>query len=264
MKRIIAVCAVLVLALAGALQPARADMKEILARGVIRIGTQLDSPPFGLIDAAGKPAGMDVDLGKMIAAALGVKYELVQDTGANRIPYLLTDKVDILISAIGVTPQRATQIMFTNPYADAYIGVFGPAKFKVTGPDDLGSVTIACTQGTTQDIWLTRLAPHAHIVRFQDDATSGAAFMSGQTDLIATLNTVAMALASKAPDRDIGIKFKLRDSPAHIAVRQGDFALLQWLNTYLFYIKVDGELQQLGLKWLGKSQNQNLRELPTF
>ena len=40
--------------------------------------------------------------------------------------------------------------------------------------------------------------------------------------------------------------------------------MLQWLNTYLFYIKVDGELQELGLKWLGKSQNQNLRDLPTF
>lgn len=264
MKRIFVACAVLAFALIASLQPVHADMKDILARGVIRIGTQLDSPPFGFIDTAGAPTGMDIDLGKMIAKALGVKYQLVQDTGANRIPYLLTDKVDILISAIGVTPQRATQIMFTDAYADAYIGVFGPAKFKVTGPNDLGSVKIACTQGTTQDIWLAHLAPHAHIVRFPDDATSGTAFMSGQTELIATLNTVAIALAKKAPDRDIGLKFKLRDSPAHIAVRQGDFALLQWLNTYLFYIKVDGELQELGLKWLGKSQNQNLRDLPTF
>lgn len=264
MKRILVACAALGLAVIAALQPAHADLKEILASGVIRIGSQLDSPPFGLIDASGNPTGMDVDLGKMIAKALGVKYELVQDTGANRIPYLLTKKVDILISAIGVMPQRATQIMYTAPYADAFIGVFGPAKDKVSGPDGLGSLKIACTQGTTQDIWLSRLAPHAHIVHFQDDATSGAAFMSGQTDLIATLNTVAAAFAKKDPSAGIGLKFKLRDSPAHIAVRQGDFALLQWLNTYLFYIKIDGELQQLGLKWLGKTQEENLRSLPSF
>lgn len=264
MKRIVVACIAIVLTAMIALQPAHADLKEILARGVLRVGTQLDAPPFGLIDANGKPAGMDIELGAMIAKALGVKYELVQDTGANRIPYLLTKKVDILISAIGVTPQRATQIMYTDPYADVYIGVFGPAKFKVTDPAQLGSFSIACTQGTTQDIWLTRLAPHAHIVHFQDDATSGSAFMSGQTDLIATLNTVAAAFASKDPARGIDIKFKLRDSPAHIAVRQGDFALLQWLNTYLFYIKIDGELQQLGLTWLGKSQAENLRSLPTF
>ena len=207
---------------------------------------------------------MDIDLGHMIAKALGVKYELVQDTGANRIPYLLTNKVDILISVIGVTPQRATQIMFTDPYADLYIGVFGPAKFNVTDPSQLGSLTIACTQGTTQDIWLTGLAPHAHIVRFQDDATSGTAFMSGQTDLIATASTVAAVFAKREPSLGIGLKFKLRDSPAHIAIRQGEFALLQWLNTYLFYIKIDGELQQLGLKWLGKSQADNLRALPSF
>ena len=262
MKRVFAACAAFVFALFLALPQAHADLKQILAAGVIRIGTQLDSPPFGLIDANGKPAGMDVELGQMIAKALGVKYELVQDTGANRIPYLLTKKVDILISAIGVTPQRALQIMYTAPYADAYIGVFGPAKFKVTDPAQLGSLKIACTQGTTQDIWLTHLAPHAHIVRFQDDATSGTAFMSGQTDLIATLNTVADAFAAKAPSLGIGLKFKLRDAPAHIAVRQGDFELLQWLNTYLFYIKIDGELQALGLKWLGKSQAENLRGLP--
>jgi polar amino acid transport system substrate-binding protein len=264
MQRTCIACIAIAFALFAALQSARADLQQILAQGVIHIGTQLDSPPFGLIDANGKPTGMDVELGEMIAKALGVKYDLVQDTGANRIPYLLTKKVDILISAIGVTPQRATQIMYTAPYADAYIGVFGPTKFKVTDPSQLGSLTIACTQGTTQDIWLSHLAPQAHIVRFQDDATSGTAFMSGQTDLIATLNTVADAFAKREPSLGIGLKFKLRDSPAHIALRQGDFALLQWLNTYLFYIKVDGELQQLGLKWLGKSQAANLQGLPPF
>ena len=72
--------------------------------------------------------------------------------------------------------------MFTDAYADAYIGVFGLGEFKVSGPSDLGSVKIACTQGTTQEISASHLAPHAHIVRFQDDATSGTAFMSGQNN----------------------------------------------------------------------------------
>ena len=68
----------------------------------------------------------------MVAKALGVKLELQQVTGANRIPFLLTDKVDIVISVMGLTPERAKQIMFTAPYADTQLAVFGPKSANVT------------------------------------------------------------------------------------------------------------------------------------
>jgi len=44
--------------------PARADLQQILDKGVIRIGTQMDNPPFGSIGPDGKPAGFDVELGR--------------------------------------------------------------------------------------------------------------------------------------------------------------------------------------------------------
>ena len=69
-----------------------------------------------------KPEGFDIDLAEMVGKALGVKVELQQVTGANRIPYLLTDKVDLVISVMGLTPERAKQIMFTAPYADTHPG----------------------------------------------------------------------------------------------------------------------------------------------
>ena len=97
--------------------PARADLQEILDKGVIRIGTQMDNPPFGYIGSDGKPAGFDVELGQMLAKSLGVKVQLEQIIGANRIPYLLTNKIDLVISAMGATPERAVQVMFTTPYA---------------------------------------------------------------------------------------------------------------------------------------------------
>lgn len=251
MKRLLAIVAVLVLA-CGLGAPARADLKEILDRGVIRIGTQMDNPPFGFVDSAGKPAGFDVELGEMLGKALGVKVQLEQIIGANRIPFLLTNKIDVVISAMGATPQRAVQVMFTTPYADLYLGLYGPKNLAVNGPGALGSYKVGLTKGTTQDVTLTGMAPKANIVRFEDDTTSNTAFLSGQTDLWATLNTVAIELAKKNPARGIELKFKLRNSPAHMAVRQGDFALLQWLNTYIFFVAQDGELQGLHRKWLGE------------
>src|SRR3954468_4332659 len=114
--------------------PARADLKEILDRGVIRIGTQMDNPPFGFIGPDGKASGFDIELGQMIGKALGVKVQVEQILGANRIPFLLTNKIDLVISAMGATPERAVQVMFTSPYAALYLGVYGPKNTPVSGP----------------------------------------------------------------------------------------------------------------------------------
>jgi polar amino acid transport system substrate-binding protein len=247
-----AAIAALVIMLAGAAAPAHADLKEILDKGVIRIGTQMDNPPFGYLDASGKPTGFDIELGQMIGKALGVKVEVEQIIGANRIPYLLTNKIDLVISGMGATPERAVQVMFTSPYAALYLGVYGPKDKAVTGPDTLGALKTAATKGTTQEMTLSALAPKANIVRFEDDTTSNTAFLSGQTDLWATLNTIAQSVIKQHPEKNIELKFKLRDSPAHMAMRQGDFALLHWLDTYVFLIRANGELQRLHRSWLGE------------
>ena len=235
---------------------ARADLKEILDKKVIRIGTQMDNPPFGYLDSAGKPTGFDIELGQMIGKALGVKVEVEQIIGANRIPFLLTNKIDLVISGMGATPERAVQVMFTSPYAALYLGVYGPKDKAVKGPDTLGSLKVAATKGTTQDLTLTAMAPKANIVRFEDDTTSNTAFLSGQTDLWATLNTIAQVIIQKNPAKNIEMKFKLRNSPAHMAMRQGDFGLLQWLNTYVYLIRSNGELQRLHRAWLNEDMGE--------
>ena len=105
----------------------------------MRIGVPVDVPPFGSVNQQRQPEGFDIELAEMVAKALGVKVELQQITGANRIPFLLTDKVDIVISVMGLTPERAKQIMFTAPYADTYLAVFGPKSANVTSAAELGS-----------------------------------------------------------------------------------------------------------------------------
>jgi polar amino acid transport system substrate-binding protein len=118
--------------------PACADLKEILNAGVVRIGVPVDVPPFGFVDERQQPAGLDIELAKLVARQLGVKLEMQQITGANRIPYLMTNKVDLVISALGATPERARLIAFSSPYAALSIGVFGPADAKVASAGEIG------------------------------------------------------------------------------------------------------------------------------
>src|SRR6185369_11067730 len=123
---------------------ARADkLSEILSKGVVRIIVFSDVPPFSSTNVQRELEGFDVDLAKMVAAALGVKLELVPATAANRIPYLLTDKADMNIAAMSVTAERAKQVMYSAPYADTSLAVFGPKSAGVKTGADLAKRKIA-------------------------------------------------------------------------------------------------------------------------
>lgn len=258
----LAAAALAVVAAAGSTAaPALADdLQEIQDAGVIRIGVPIDVPPFGFVDENNQPAGLDIDVATRVAEALGVELELQQITGINRIPFLVTDKVDVVIAVMGATPERAKQIAFTSPYARLYIGVFGPEEHAVEDPTDLEGLRIGVPRGTTQDIAITELCPDCDVIRFEDDATSAAAYISGQVDVFATANIVAQELSNQHPDREFVPLYRIRNSPAHMGVRQGELSLVRWLDTFIFYSKMNGTLDDLHEKWLGESMG----DLPSF
>jgi len=260
MQRLLRTCALLVsMILLGA--PARADtFADVLKNGVIRIAVPLDVPPFGSQNQERKAEGFDVDLAEMVGKALGVKVELQQVTGANRIPFLLTDKVDMVISVMGLTPERAKQIMFTAPYADTSLAVYGPKSANVKSADDLGSLRVVAAKGTTQDLGLAAMNPKANIMRTEDDATAATAYITGQADLFATNSLIVPDLMKRAPTKEFEQKFVIRRSPAHMGVKMGELTMLQWLNSFIFFNSMNGELDKLHRKWLA----QPMVPLPTL
>jgi polar amino acid transport system substrate-binding protein len=263
-RRIFALLGVLALACWGTSAPsneARADaFEDILKKGVVRIATPLDVPPFGSQNEKREPEGFDIDLAGMVAKSLGVKLEMQQVTGANRIPFLLTNKVDIVISVMGLTPERAKQIMFTAPYADTQLAVFGPKNADVTSADKIGTLKVAAAKGTTQELALSAMAPKAIIMRTEDDATAAAAYVSGQAELFATNSLIIPDLQKRNPSKEFDLKFTIRRSPAHMGVRMGEHNLLQWLNSFIFFNMMNGEIDRLHQKWLG----MKLQPLPTL
>ena len=92
------------------------------------------------------------------------------------------------------------------------------------------------------------------------EATTAAAFLSGQVDLLGTANIVAQDMVKKQQDLDLENKFVIRTSPAHMGVRQGEFNLLRWLDTFIFYSKMNGTLEALHQKWLG----EGMQPMPSF
>ena len=250
MKRIAAALLAVSALVLGHVEATADAFADIVKKVVVRIAVPLDVPPFGSLNQERKPEGFDIDLAEMVAKALGVKLELQQVTGANRIPFLITDKVDIVISVMGLTPERAKQIMFTAPYADTHLAVYGPKSANVKSAAEIGNLKVVAAKGTTQDLGLAAMNPRANIMRTEDDATAATAYITGQADLFATNSLIVPDLMKRAPNKEFDLKFVIRRSPAHMGVRMGEVGLLQWLNSFIFFNTMNGELDRLHQKWL--------------
>ncbi|GAA5236970.1 transporter substrate-binding domain-containing protein [Verticiella sediminum] len=226
-------------------------LEDIRQRAVVRIAIPQDAPPFGSVGADLKPAGYDVDVAQLIGRGLGAKVELVQVTGANRIPYLVTRRVDMVIYSLGRNAERERAIDFSVAYAPFFNGVFGPADLPVKSAQDLAGRSVAVTRGSVEDLELTQLAPpDTTIRRYEDGSSTMAAFLAGQTQLVATGNVVAAAILRRSPSVRPEVKFMIRSSPCHIGVNKGEPALLAEVDRIIAEARANGELDRISERWL--------------
>ncbi|SAI68884.1 substrate-binding protein [Bordetella ansorpii] len=233
---------------------ARADaLQDIQKAGTIRIAVPQDFPPFGSVTVDLKPQGYDIDTAALIAKSLGVKLELVPVTSANRVPYLQTNKVDLVISSLGKNPEREKAIDFSDAYAPFFNGVFGPADIKAEKAGDLAGKVVGVTRGSVEDIELSKIAPEsATIRRYEDNNGTITAFLSGQVQLVATGNVVAAAILARKPPKKPETKFLIKNSPCYIGLNKGQSALQAKVNEILAQAKKDGSLNAIAVKWLGE------------
>ncbi|VVD75374.1 L-cystine-binding protein FliY [Pandoraea anhela] len=232
---------------------AHADgLDDIVKRGTLRVAVPQDFPPFGSIGADMKPIGYDIDTAALLAKGMGVKLELVPVTSANRIPYLTTNKADLVISSLGKNAEREKVIDFSDAYAPFYNGVFGPKDLAVSKPADLSGKTIGVTRGAVEDLELSKVAPaDVTIKRFEDNNGTISAFLSGQVQLVATGNVVAAAIVAKHPPKLPEPKFLIKNSPCFVGLNKNEPRLLAKVNAIIAASKKDGSLGAVSQKWLG-------------
>ena len=226
------------------------SIADIQKKGSITIGMLVDFPPYGTVDASNQPDGYDADVAKLLAKDLGVKLNLVPVTGPNRIPFLLTNKVDVLVASLAVTPERAKQVQFSRPYSAATIVLYGDKKKTIKVPADLKGVRVAVARASTQDTALTAIAPEGtEIRRFDDDASAMQALMSGQVDAIGCSTTVAAQIAKRVGDAYEN-KLVLKQQFMAVAMRQAQPELEKAMNEFVSKNTANGELNKLYKKWL--------------
>mgnify|MGYP001553722359 FL=1 len=228
------------------------SVADIKKKGELTIGLLVDFPPYGITNAQNQPDGYDADVARLLAKDWGVKLKLVPVTGPNRIPFLLTNKVDLLVASLAITPDRAKQVQFSKPYSAATIVLYGATKTPIKGAADLKGLRVGVARASTQDVAVTAIAPAGtEIRRFDDDASAMQALISGQVDAIGCSLTVAAQIAKRVPANTYEDKFTLKQQEMAVAMRQGQDDLLKSVNEFVAKNTANGELDKLYRKWLG-------------
>ncbi|XAH25801.1 transporter substrate-binding domain-containing protein [Xylophilus sp. GW821-FHT01B05] len=232
---------------------AQSALDDVMKAKTIKIAIPTDYPPYGFVGTDLQPQGLDIDTARLIAAKLSVKVELVPVTSANRIPYLQTKKADLVISTLGKNPEREKVIDFTAAYSPFFQAVFAPKSLPVKSFADLAGKSVAVTRGAMEDQELSKVIPAGvDVKRFEDNNATIAAFVAGQTQVIATSASVAGNMMAKNPQIGAEYKLLLKESPNFIGVAKGEDALRGKVNEILADAKKTGELDKLSQKWLGR------------
>ncbi len=222
---------------------------RIQRTGVLRIGTDATYPPFESVDpATGELSGFDVDLVRVIAERLRARAEFIVVPFDGIVPGLKSGKYDLIVSAMTITPERARQVLFTQPYTVAGQSiVVRSSEASVSGAGDLAGKRIGCQLGTTGEMEARKI-PRAQVVSF--DAI-GAAFRdleNGNLDAaIADTPTARIFIRDHATLRLAGEPLTREDFG--MAVRPRDAGLAEAINEILDALRADGTMRLIEERW---------------
>lgn len=206
-------------------------LDEIKESGTINIGVFSDKNPFGYVDENGEYQGYDVYFANRIGEDLGVEINYVSTEAANRIEYLQTGKVDIILANFTVTPQRAEEVDFALPYMNVALGVVSPDGRVIESLDSWNTEDqIIVISGTTAETYLIENYQDIPLQKYDSYATAKNALENGNGVAWVNDNTEVIAFALQNDGYTVGIPSLGSQDSIAPAVSKGNNTLLDWLN----------------------------------
>lgn len=206
-------------------------LDEIKESGTINIGVFSDKNPFGYVDENGTYQGYDVYFARQIGEDLGVEVNFVSTEAANRIEYLQTGKVDVILANFTVTTDRAKEVDFAKPYMNVSLGVVSPDDKVITSLDDWNSEDeMIVISGTTAETYLMENYPDIKLQKYDSYANAKNALENGNAAAWTNDNTEVIAYALQNEGYTVGIPTLGSNDTIAPAVTKGNETLLNWIN----------------------------------
>lgn len=213
-------------------------MAEIAEAGTIRIGTKYDQPGFGLLNPSGVPEGFDVEIGKIIAANLGLEEDQIEFTetvSANRESFIQNDQVDLVIATYTINDARKQLVDFAGPYyvAGQDIMVAAGNPEGIEGPDDLAGTNVCSVEGSTPAQNIRDNYPEATLTLFDVYSKCADALTNGQVQAVTTDNVILTGLVAGNPEGFELVGNPFTEEPYGIGLTLGDTQFRTFVNDAL-------------------------------
>ncbi len=229
-------------------------LDEIIKRGKLRVGLDPGYMPFELTNKKGEIIGFDVDIAKRMAKAMGVELEIVSTAWDGIIPALLTEKFDIIMSAMTLTQERNLRINFAEPYILIGQSILLNKKHEgtVKSYKDLNDAkyTVCSKLGTTGEQAAKRMISKAKYISYETEQEAVMEVVNGKIDaFIYDMPFNAIAFSQKGNGKIVHLDTPFTKEPLAWAIRKGDPDFLNWLNNFLQQQKYDGIYDRIYKKW---------------
>lgn len=237
-------------------------LEDIAARGTIRIGTTGDYIPMSYLNpATGEYEGIDAELSKIIADSLGVAIEYVPTTWPTLAADMQAGKFDIALCGISRNFARAKSMAMSDAYGE---GLFGKTilcrksdakKFKSVADLNRSEVRIMINPGGTNEKFARANLPNAKLIVHEDNADIPIQIADGKADIMITETVEAVSWCKREPRLAAPLVDKPFEGTRHscgILLQKGDQEFLNYVNFVLAELRMDGRLEQLEIKYLGR------------
>ncbi|WP_458701458.1 transporter substrate-binding domain-containing protein [Sulfurospirillum sp. 1307] len=222
------------------------------------VGMELQYPPFEMSDKQGKPTGVSVDLAYALGKYLGREVKIENIAWDGLIPSLKTGKVDLIISSMTITPQRAKSIDFSIPYAQSNLAILTNTKSGVKNINDLNQKDkkIAVKKGTTGHIYAMKYLKNADLLVFDKENAAVLEVIQGKADGFLYDQLTIYKNWAKHKDTTVALLKPFQEKPEYwgMAIKKGNTDLKKKVDEFIKKAKSDGTFDKLSKKYLTEAR----------
>ena len=256
MKIISTIISILILSIMGTMSAKADRLDDIISSGELRCGVMLDVPPVGMRDGDNNPIGFDVEFCKDMAAALDVEPVFVETPGPDRIPAILSGRVDIGIASATASLERAKSVAFSIPYQIWDLGVAVAADSSIGSYEDLKNKKVGTVRGTSGEAAvIDELKGWGNeVISYNSNAEQFLALKQGKVDAIVESNAIFGEYAKGEGKGIMKVCCSVTTAPSDwtgLMVNRADQGFLNWVNLFVWHQWKNGRTDELYREWFG-------------
>lgn len=226
------------------------------------VGMEMAYPPFEMTDEQGRPAGVSVDLANALGEYLGQGVEIQNIPFDGLIPALKTGKIDLIISSMTATAERAQSIDFSDPYLKTGLCLLEGKDSKIQSIQDLDrdGKTVAVKKGTTGHTYAAQKIKSAKVLVLDKEAACVLEVAQGKADAFIYDQMSTFKNWQRNQETTKPLLKPFQEESWAIGIRKGNDALKDKVNAFLKDYQAKGGFEKLGDRYL-KEQKEAFRQM---